>query len=218
MFDEYVSLGFNCEVAFQMRRRLGEAPAGFFNWRVADVAAICRLIQRRFADLMRDDMVMPGANVEMRQDMLYGYEFHRTDDLPAERAKMAALGQRFLDQQGRRLYLMKPYDRDLTPATLALLADHLRQIDPDHAVVLLLRDGQPTPVLPHGFAVERLRFHTPVHQADQGDAEGYDRVFDRYGLHSAASYAPLKNRSALAPTMVAPPALASTRAEPVATA
>jgi hypothetical protein len=32
LFDEYVSLGWNCEAAFQIRRALGRDDASFFNW------------------------------------------------------------------------------------------------------------------------------------------------------------------------------------------
>ena len=218
MFDQYVSLGFNCEVAFQMRRRLGDAPSGFFNWRVADVDAICRLIRRRFQAIMLDGCIGPGANVAMLRDELNGFEFHTTDDIAGERAKMTALGRRFLAPEGRRLYLLKPYDRDLTDSAMHQLAAALDGIDTDYRLVLLLNDRQNAPTLPDRFTVERLRFHAPDHQADQGDAEGYDRVFDRYPLHDAASYSPLKNKSTPLAAIVAPPDLARTRVDPAATA
>lgn len=218
MFDNYVSLGFNCEVAFQMRRRLGDAPSGFFNWRVADVDAICRLIRRRFQAIMLDGCTGPGANVAMLRDGLNGFEFHATDDVAGERTKMTALGRRFLAPEGRRLYLLKPYNRDLTDTAMYKLAAALDGIDTDYRLVLLLNDRQLAPTLPDRFTVERLRFHAPDHQADKGDAEGYDRVFDRYPLHDAASYSPLKNRSTPLATIVAPPDFARTSVAALATA
>ena len=45
MYDHFVSLGFNCEAAFNFRRLLGRDDSSYFNWLVAPFGSMIKLIE-----------------------------------------------------------------------------------------------------------------------------------------------------------------------------
>ncbi len=58
-FDEYVSLGSDCEVGFQFRRVLGHDSSSFCNWNVTGIAALERLLATRFAEVLQEQNIAP---------------------------------------------------------------------------------------------------------------------------------------------------------------
>jgi hypothetical protein len=54
-YDNYVSLGRTCEVAFQFRRVIGEHKAGFFNWNLTPVDALLSLLRSDFQGILLDE-------------------------------------------------------------------------------------------------------------------------------------------------------------------
>ena len=204
MFDEYVSLGFNCEIAFQLQRRLGREPAGFFNWRITEADALLSLLRSDFADLLRPEAIGPGENVAMLTDRTHGYQLHVPACMVAERAKMEHLASRFRDPIGRRCYILKPRpETGMTRGQVAALISLLDAIDPDFHLVVLQQEQRQT-LLPDRVSEHVLDFFAPMHAADQGDEAGYDRLFDAFPLY-AASYRPCRYMSAPSTITVAPP-------------
>lgn len=229
MFDEYVSLGCNCEVGFQMAWRTGKESTGFFDWRIADPENVLALLRTGFFGLLHPGRIVQGENAAMLADCRTGFQFHTPFPAGAdfrshpgfaavianERAKFQHMARKFLNPIGRRCYLMKlrpaqTVDRD----TLLEIVDRLDRIDPDfHLVVVRGPEWEG-----HDFSIRRvsartLGFIAPMHEADKGDTAGWHRIFDEFPLY-AASYEPETKMSAPLAMTVPPPAPVTSRLLP----
>jgi hypothetical protein len=176
MFDEYVSLGSNCEVAFQLDRAFPSRRKHLFDWKITPLSALLDLLESRFAGIA--EAVAPGEHDGMSMDARYGFQFHN-QPVHQEREKCAYLGERFMAPTGRRCYILKPQappsDSDL--ARLRRLLDRLAH---DYALVVLRRPDDPVPLGPS----HTLRFYAPAHAANEGDEAGYDDLFVDYPIYS----------------------------------
>lgn len=191
-FDEYVSLGYNCEVAWQLRRAHGDDRAGFFNWRITDTSQLVALLQRRFEGLLKPDQIGPGEAPGMIRDLSYHYQIHspfETTDfasdpdfiakLDLERGKMSHLAERFKNPEGRRCYFLKPRF-DLTQGEADEVMRCLDRCSPDYVLVVLRAEG--APITGAKLFDRRLSFVTTPDQTDHGDDAGYDRIFAEFPL------------------------------------
>lgn len=184
MFNEYVSLGSNCEVAFQLDRVAPLRRKHLFDWKVTPLSALLDLLENRFAGIA--ESVVPGEHDGMTMDARYGFQFHN-QPVHQEREKCAYLSERFMSPDGRRCYILKPQ----TPPSdcdLILLRRLLDRFDHDYALVVLRRPDDPASAICDSHV---LRFFAPNHAANEGDEAGYDDLFASYPLQSTIrSYGP----------------------------
>lgn len=141
-FDEYVSLGYNCEAAFQIRRVLGRDEVSYFSWGIFHIDSILALIEAKFCGVFeRDSIVLDGCH-QLPQETKFDFAFHGPwlagnplDDpefeeaLVEHRQKAAYLAEKFLRTGRRRLYVYKPICTQ-PPENIGLLAKLLASISP----------------------------------------------------------------------------------------
>jgi hypothetical protein len=77
MFKYYVSLGENCEVAFQMRRVLGRDESSFFSWNITSFEALTSLLTHRFQGIMQlENLSTKSQGGSLIHDAAHDYWFH----------------------------------------------------------------------------------------------------------------------------------------------
>ncbi|WP_082501294.1 DUF1796 family putative cysteine peptidase [Methylobacterium sp. Leaf88] len=75
-FSEYVSLGNNCEVAFQIRRVLGRDSSSFFSWNVTPLGSLESLLRSKFSGILsRENLSIHGSGA-LINDSSHHYKFH----------------------------------------------------------------------------------------------------------------------------------------------
>lgn len=197
-FDEYVSLGGNCEVAFQLRRLLGRDSSSFFSWLFVDLDQVNALLGNRFAGILRPENLgrWPGGMV---LDQAYGYKFHSpfaTEEPQADpefeqkladhRSKAEYLIDK-LNQPARRAYFFKPMEPLTSPDGLEELRSHLAAIGGDFALILLTEQPLNFELGDRIFNRTLERF-APYDNATDGHEPSWDRVFSEFPL---ASFSPM---------------------------
>ena len=75
-FSHYVSLGNNCEVAFQFRRVLQGDSSSFFSWNVTELPALSSLLQSRFSGILDWSKINCRSDAELIDDPSHNYKFH----------------------------------------------------------------------------------------------------------------------------------------------
>jgi len=117
--DRVISLGTNCEIAFNLRRFFGVERAYPFDWWFTPLDAVAPVLASRFAlGINGDNLRAVGGRrsiLNRKYRILHHHDFPRvspnrliapdwTDTIAACRAKYAALGRRFFDDlaQSRR--------------------------------------------------------------------------------------------------------------------
>ena len=75
-FSDYVSLGNNCEVAFQFRRVLQGDSSSFFSWNVTSLSALSSLLQSRFSGILDWSQIDCRSDAELIDDPSHNYKFH----------------------------------------------------------------------------------------------------------------------------------------------
>jgi len=73
-YDEYVSLGGNCEIGFQFRR-YGKEPSSLFTWLVSDIDKIINVLSSDFENFYEFEDLVPYAH-DMVKSMQSGFAFH----------------------------------------------------------------------------------------------------------------------------------------------
>lgn len=199
MFDEHVSLGGNCEVAFQLRRLLGRDSSSFFSWLFVDLGQVNALFGNRFAGILRAENLggWPGGMVV---DRAYGYKFHSpfaTDDphadpefeqkLSEHRSKVEYLIDK-LNQPARRAYFFKPLEPLTSPDRLEKLRAHLTDIGGDFALIVLTERPLTFDLGDRVFNRTLERF-APYDNATDGHEPSWDRVFAEFPLTSVSPLA-----------------------------
>lgn len=74
LYDNYVSLGSSCEVAFQFRRVLGADRSGFFNWNITPVQSLLSLLED-FSGILQPENLQ-HSDGDLFSDASHGYCFH----------------------------------------------------------------------------------------------------------------------------------------------
>lgn len=211
MFDNYVSLGHNCEGAFQFRRLLGRDVAYYFNWLVTPLDALVEILRADFAGAYRRENLEVTQDVGMVLDRNYGMKYHsafrkelgralegpRFAELYAESsAKYAMLADRFralAASPNRVLYVVKTA-HETARERGAELRDLLAGRYPDHdfEVALLQTSdrheadwGEPRL---HNRYLDR--FADPA-RAHDGHVTSWDRVFAEFPLRQGAMIHPV---------------------------
>ena len=75
IFDFYVSLGDNCEGAFQIRRVLGRDDSSFFSWNITTAKSFIDLMDNDFSGIMQPENLRPHV-ADLVIDGKYEYMFH----------------------------------------------------------------------------------------------------------------------------------------------
>ncbi|MCF6243624.1 MAG: DUF1796 family putative cysteine peptidase [Sulfurovum sp.] len=73
-YDEYTSLGGNCEIGFQFRR-YGKEPSSLFSWLVSDIDKIIHVLSNDFEDFFEFEDLIPYAH-DMVKSKKSGFAFH----------------------------------------------------------------------------------------------------------------------------------------------
>lgn len=211
MFDNYVSLGHNCEGAFQVRRLLGRDVAYYFNWLVTPLDALVEVLRADFAGAYDWPNLKPTRDVGMILDEAYGMKYHsafrkelggrlegpRFREIHVESAaKYAMLADRFRDlarSPNRVLYVVKTAHETARDKAVEL-RDILAARYPDHdfRIALLQTEDRQEP----DWAEDRIhnrylaRFADPS-RANDGHVPSWDRVFAEFPLRPGAMARPV---------------------------
>lgn len=120
LYDNYVSLGSSCEVAFQFRRVLGDYRSGFFNWNITPVQSLLSLLAQDFSGILQAEN-LSHSDGNLFYDASHGYCFHAdfsSPDLRADgmfEARLTSLREktehflqtfRTLSQRGRTVFFI----------------------------------------------------------------------------------------------------------------
>ncbi len=192
-FDEYVSLGWNCEAAFQIRRVLGRDDSSYFGWGIFEIDSLIRLIEAWFGGTFDADALTWDDDYRLPRDRNFDFAFHgpwaagESRDDPAllpklqdHRAKAAHLANRFLTPRGPAALLYKP------PCTMPAekidrLAGLLAEITPDVTMVILRLAHESSSNATHPMLHERLlRRAAPIDHASDGHLASWDAVFAEF--------------------------------------
>ncbi|ACA17524.1 hypothetical protein M446_3114 [Methylobacterium sp. 4-46] len=207
MYRRYVSLGQNCEVAFQFRRIFGTDSSSFFSWNVTSFEAAIRLIDDDFEGILEECNLERHADGRMVRDKGYDYLFHSPFATPEPRddPDFAATLTRWRE---RTLHLVAKFreayrapwrtayfyvtDQAACRSRAVRLRDALRaRHEADNFVLVLLQDegmreepwGEPC------LANHYLKRLAPWHDASDGHVSSYDRVFRAHPFDGAVAYA-----------------------------
>lgn len=75
-FSKYVSLGYNCEIAFVLQERGFTQADDLFAWTWAPISAVTQMILRNFSNVFDEANLKPQAGTPMIEDQLYGVFHH----------------------------------------------------------------------------------------------------------------------------------------------
>lgn len=211
MYDNYVSLGHNCEGAFQFRRLLGRDVAYYFNWLVTPLDALVEVLRADFAGAYARDRIEPTQDPNMIFDAAYGMKYHsafrkelgrnlegpRFAEIHAESAaKYAMLADRFRElarSPNRVLYVVKTAHeaaRDKSVELRDVLAARYPAHDFQIAVLQTADRQEPD------WGEDRIhnrylaRFADPS-RANDGHVPSWDRVFAEFPLRPGAMARPV---------------------------
>lgn len=211
MYDNYVSLGRNCEAAFQFRRLLGRDVAYYFNWLVTPFEALIAVIGADFAGTYRKENLQVTADTDMLLDVGTGMKYHsafrkelgrtlcgpRFEELYAESArKYAFLAQRFRDlacSANRVLYFVKTDEEEVRGKAIRL-RDLLAARYPAHdfALVIVQEQGKAeNDWREPGVCNRYVERFAPVSRANDGHVPSWDRIFAEFPLRPGAMAQPV---------------------------
>lgn len=190
---EFLSLGYNCEVAFQIRRRFGSEQSCFFDWGVFDIEAVLSLLESRFRGMLRPESLSWDSINQLPHDSGHGYSFHAPwgkEEALSDREfskklsdhcnKAVHLAQKFLNPEHPRIYFYKQ-QKHCSPERLLRLSEVLQDISPASILVLLRRPQQPATTARHPILLERvLKRFAPESDAKDADIASWDAVFDEF--------------------------------------
>ncbi len=159
-YQHYISLGSNCEIAFQFRRVLQQDSSSFFSWNVTDCGALLRLLKARFVGVAELGNILPHSHPSMLLDTRYDYLFHNpfmtgepSDDpqfgptWAAYRSKVDYLVTKFLRDAAsddRTAYFYKTDEEDVHEKALLIrdAIQDLHQKENFDLVVIQTRDRE----------------------------------------------------------------------------
>lgn len=184
MFDAYVSLGEACEVAFQIRRKLGHDNSSFFSWKRFGPEALRSILQARFAGIFQDHNITYDNDRLEEHDASHGFGFH----VPIDWEKTNYLIDKFLNPVGKRCYFYRVAE---PIKTTELVVDEswgleiralLDTIHPDgnYQLVIIMPGHWPRPKDSERLAWRALKFIAPDYDQQAADIEGWDQIFGEF--------------------------------------
>ena len=200
-FSEYVPLGWNCEVAFQLRRVLGQDIASFFSWNITPLHALESLLASRFDGILKDENLSPHGSA-LINDHSHDFKFHspfasvdfRADPdyaakLEDHRRKARHLIDKLYRPRGpeeRTAYFYKVEtveDLSAMRSQLVRIRELLAALHPggSFALVVMLdqRHAEPPWGEPH-IHNRYLKRLAPVDDATDGHVSSYDKIFREF--------------------------------------
>jgi hypothetical protein len=80
VFDQYVALGCNCEVGFQLKRVRGTADSGFFTWNITEPDALISLLENDFAGILDKENLSLHTGGHLVRDKSHDFMVHHLFD------------------------------------------------------------------------------------------------------------------------------------------
>ncbi|HQS08605.1 MAG TPA: DUF1796 family putative cysteine peptidase [Xanthobacteraceae bacterium] len=202
-YSEYVSLGVNCEGAFQMRRVLGRDSASFFSWNVTPVASLETLIRGRFNDILKPENLSSSNDFSMILDASHGHKFHSPFSREEKFKEDPDFASKLDEHAQKSKYLIDKFlrprqDSETTAyfyksignedpvefkSTCFRIADLLKEIHGESVfslIVLQLVERSEAP-WDHAHIHNRyLRRYAPWHDATDGHVNSWDKIFREF--------------------------------------
>jgi hypothetical protein len=210
MYDNYVSLGRNCEVAFQFRRLLGKDVACYFNWLWTPLTSLVRIIDNDFAGAFEKDH-LEATQDKMVLDHVYGIKYHspfwkelgtelsgaRFHELHTQAlGKIELFKNRFrtlANSKKNVLYFITTTELDARERA-AELRDILVARYPHHdfrVLVLMTEDRREADWAEDRIHNRYLERFAPVLQASDAHQPSWDRIFTEFPLAPGAMQTPV---------------------------
>lgn len=105
-YDHYISLGRNCEPAFQFRRVLQEDRSGFFSWNVTEFNSLISILDSDFSNVVQPGNLIYEGNGNLVRDKSHDYHFHWVD---ADLSEIHGETESLKAHQSKALYLIKKF-------------------------------------------------------------------------------------------------------------
>ena len=199
-FDHYVSLGYNCEVAFQFRRILGKDSASFFSWNITSFDSLKSLLRTRFDGILKAENLEPHWDGSLILDKSHQYYFHSPfqapnplDDANFEanlktfQEKVNYLIEKLNSQanSGERVAYFYRTDEGNARAHALDVYNYLREIlnNADNFTLIILQQEEKAEAEwgdVAGIKNRYLRRFAPGHDASDGHVQSYDKVFREF--------------------------------------
>ena len=196
-FSHYMSLGINCEAAFQFRRVLGRDYASFFNWNVTPIETLVRLLEADFEDICLFENLVFEGNGTLVRDKAYDYHFHwvgaNIDCLDGggliyhkNRERLLYLAEKFrrTTASGRSIAFFVTFNGQQNLALLNTVAHLLRtkfQCGDFKIIALTDKSGDLAFLSADDSIVARsLTRFAPWHDATDGHVSSWDQVFAEF--------------------------------------
>lgn len=207
MYKRYVSLGRNCEVAFQFRRFFGKENSSYFSWNVTSFDAAINLIKNYFNGVLLDKNIEGNGDSGMVWDRAYEYLFHTpfSTDVPQNdpeyqsridnhRQKAEYLINKFrgsYNETGMTAYFYVTDDGDCKTKSL-IFRDTLseKHQSKNFTVIILQDESKKEPSWGEECLENRyLKRLAPWADATDGHVSSYDRVFREFPIEGEVHYA-----------------------------
>lgn len=198
MFKRYVSLGQNCEVAFQFRRVLGTDESSFFSWNVTDFNSAIQLIENDFKDILMESNLERHENGGMVKDKKYNYLFHTPFSTPepcsdpefalklnGHRQKANYLINKMRESysaEWKTAYFYVSSETECRASSVALRDVLLKVHTKPNFTLIVLQDEN---MIEKSWDEQHLHNHylkrlAPWHDATDGHVSSYDKIFRLY--------------------------------------
>lgn len=208
MYDYYVSLGENCEAAFNFRRILGKDISSYFNWLVTSLDSLIKIVSDDFdGDFEKGNLYYKHDQTSMVTDRKYNISHHNTfKDGQLSGVEFEAL----YTNQVEKLSLLKRRFRALANSDQSVLyfikvsamtgikdvqkkcahfRDLMTKTYPDHKFdIVVLQDKdriEPQWDEPNIFNRYVDRF-APFNNVPDFHKESWDRIFNEFPLNPGA--------------------------------
>jgi hypothetical protein len=202
-YYSYVSLGENCETAFQIRRYLGYDLSSFFSWNITFLPSLIRILDDGFNHLIKFDNLSWKVGDSLVYDNSYDYFFHPLFSTQEEKSKFTQWDlyekqiskskyfiDKFLSQanSGERLiYFYKSSKHtgiDAMNFSLKIYNSLLKLHKIDNFKLIIIQDKiffeEPWPLNNiHNLYVDYLAHFS---SANCGDDRGWDLIFSKFPL------------------------------------
>lgn len=110
-YDEYISLGSDCEGGFQIRRILGQDSSNYFNWNVTPLLALQQVLENRFDGVLQQANISVHGDGGLLNDHRYDYKFHSPFDRPDYESD-PEWEAKFQDHREKSRYLIDKFLRE----------------------------------------------------------------------------------------------------------